>query len=93
MFSGGPQCRNELSKTKRRPSLNLRFAAAVKILIRRAAKLRGCSLTDFVLRASRDAAEAVLAEQPRFVLPKVQWLAFNAALDAPAELKRLFTRF
>jgi len=36
-----------------------------------------------------------LAEQTRFVLPKVQWLAFNEALDAPAkeipELKRLLT--
>jgi uncharacterized protein (DUF1778 family) len=36
-----------------------------------------------------------LAEQTRFDLPKAQWLAFNAALDAPAkeipELKLLLT--
>ncbi len=75
--------------------LILRIAPAVKILVRRAAKLRNDSLTDFVVRSSRDAAEAVLADQTRFVLPKAQWLAFNAALDAPAkeipELKRLLT--
>ena len=75
--------------------LHLRIAPAAKILIRRAATLRKDSLTDFVVRSSREAAEAVLAEQTRFVLPKAQWLAFNAALDAPAkkipELKRLLT--
>lgn len=75
--------------------LNLRIAPAAKILIRRAAKLRKYSLSDFVVRSSQDAAEAVLAEQTRFVLPKAQWLAFNAALDAPAkeipELKQLLS--
>lgn len=75
--------------------LNLRIAPAVKILILKAAKLRKNSLTDFVVRSSQDAAEAILAEQTRFVLPKAQWLAFNAALDAPAkeipELKRLLS--
>ena len=75
--------------------LNLRIAPAAKILIRRAAKLRKYSLSDFVVRSSQDAAEAVLAEQTRFVLPQAQWLAFNAALDAPAKtipaLKRLMT--
>jgi len=76
--------------------LNLRLTPAVKTLLRRAAKLRQYSLTDFVVRSSQDAAEAVLAEQTRFVLPKAQWLAFHAALDAPAreipELKRLLTK-
>ncbi len=75
--------------------LNLRIAPAVKLLIGRAAKLRKYSLTEFVMRSSQEAAEAVLAEQTRFVLPKAQWLAFNAALDAPAkeipELKQLLS--
>lgn len=64
--------------------LNLRIAPAVKVMLRKAAKLRKHSLTEFVVRSSQDAAEAVLAGQTRFVLPKAQWLAFNAALDAPA---------
>ena len=90
------------TKVKRLPKtgaaserLNLRIEPAVKLLIRRAAKLRKYSVSDFVVRSSQDAAEAVLAEQTRFVLPKAQWRAFNAALDAPAkeirELKRLLT--
>ena len=65
--------------------LNLRVAPTVKDLLRTAAKLRKSSLTGFIIRSSQDAAEAVLAEQTRFVLPEKQWLAFNAALDQPAK--------
>jgi uncharacterized protein (DUF1778 family) len=64
--------------------VNLRIAPTVKERIRKAAKLRQFTLTDFIIRSSQDAAEAVLAEQTRFVLPEGQWRAFNAALDAPA---------
>lgn len=76
--------------------LNLRIAPGVKTLIHSAAKLRKSSLSDFVVRSSQDAAEAVLAGQTRFVLTQAQWQAFNAALDAPAkkipELKRLLSK-
>lgn len=65
--------------------LNLRVAPTVKKKLQRAAKLRKHSLTDFIVLVSQDAAEAVLAEQTRFVLPEKQWAAFNAALDAPAK--------
>jgi uncharacterized protein (DUF1778 family) len=75
--------------------LNLRVAPTVKDLLRAAAKLQRSSLTGFIIKSSQDAAEAVLAEQTRFVLPKEKWLAFNAALDAPAKeipsLRRLLT--
>lgn len=75
--------------------LNLRISPGVKDMIQRAAKLRKHSLTDFIVIASQDAAEAVLAEQTRFVLSKEQWTAFNAALDAPAKkipaLRRLLS--
>jgi uncharacterized protein (DUF1778 family) len=75
--------------------LNLRIAPTVKEMIRQAAKVRRYSLTDFIVTASQDAAEAVLAEQNRFILPAKQWAAFNAALDAPAKqipaLRRLLT--
>ena len=101
--TGLPYCEYIVSTMTKQPieaevaseRLNLRITPAVKVMIRRAAKLRQYSLTDFVVRSSQDAAEAVLAEQTRFVLPKAQWLAFNEALDAPArkipELKRLLT--
>lgn len=75
--------------------LNLRVAPGVKKLLRTAAKLQKDSLTAFVLRSSQNAAEAILAEQTRFVLPEKQWREFNAVLEAPAKeipaLKRLLT--
>ncbi len=75
--------------------LNLRVATPVKELLRTAARMRKSSLTDFILRSSQAAAEAVLAEQTKFVLRKEQWIAFNAVLDAPAKdipaLRRLLT--
>ena len=76
--------------------LNLRIAPRAKMKIIRAAKLQKYSLTDFIIRASEEAAEAVLADQTRFVLSEKQWTAFNAALDAPAKeipaLRRLLTK-
>lgn len=75
--------------------LNLRVDPTVKALLRSAAKLRKASLTGFILHSSQVAAETVLAEQTRFVLPEAQWRAFNAVLDAPAReipaLRRLLT--
>ena len=65
--------------------LNLRIVPTVKKKLQRAAKLRKHSLTEFIIIVSQDAAEAVLAEQTRFVLPEKQWVAFNTALDAPAK--------
>jgi uncharacterized protein (DUF1778 family) len=76
-----PVVKEETASTR----LNLRIAPTVKEKIRKAAKLRKHSLTDFIVRSSQDAAEAVLAEQTRFILPEEQWRAFNAALDAPAK--------
>ena len=85
------QVKGKTQKTR----LNLRVAPTVKILLSTAAKLRNVSLTSFILDSSQVAAETVLAEQTRFVLPEAQWRAFNAALDAPAKeipaLRRLLT--
>ena len=76
--------------------LNLRIALRTKMKMVRAARLQKYSLTDFIIRASEEAADAVLAEQTRFVLSETQWTAFNAALDAPAKeipaLRRLLTK-
>jgi len=75
--------------------LNLRVDPDVKTMIRTAAKLRKNTLSGFIIKSSQDAAEFVLAEQTRFVLPEDKWLAFNAALDAPVReipaLRRLLT--
>jgi uncharacterized protein (DUF1778 family) len=77
--------RQQVKRKTASTRLNLRIAPPVKDLLRTAAKLRKSSLSGFIIRSSQEAAEAVLAEQTRFVLPKEQWLAFNAALDAPAK--------
>jgi uncharacterized protein (DUF1778 family) len=75
--------------------LNLRVAPPLKRLLMTAAKLRQDSLTGFILRSSQTAAESVLAEQTRFVLPEKKWQDFLAALDAPAKeipaIRRLLT--
>lgn len=85
------QVKDKTSTTR----LNLRVAPTVKALLRTAAKLRQSSLTGFILHSSQVAAETVLSEQTRFVLPEAKWRAFNAALDAPAKdipaLHRLLT--
>ena len=60
----------------------------------RAAKLQGRTLSDFVLAASREAADPALNEQTRFVLSAEALRKFAAALDAPARdvpaLRKLF---
>ena len=76
--------------------LAVRIAAADKARLGRAAAVQRRSVSEFVLAASREAAEHVLGEQTRFRLSPAQHRAFAAALDAPARsiptLKRLFSR-
>ncbi len=61
---------------------------------RHAARERGESLTDFIIRSACAEAELTLADQRRFSLNADQWNAFVAALDRPAQpkprLRRLF---
>jgi uncharacterized protein (DUF1778 family) len=91
-----PQIRAKAEEKTSTTRLNLRVDPTVKALLRSAAKLRKASLTGFILHSSQVAAESVLAEQTRFVLPAAQWRAFNAALDAPAKeipaLRQLLTK-
>lgn len=74
----------------------LRIAAREKLLLERAARVRRTTLSEFVLAASRDAAENVLAEQARFVIAPRRMAAFVAALDAAPRsipgLKALFAQ-
>ena len=85
-----------MGNTTRAERIALRVVAAEKTRLEQAAKLQHKSLTEFVLSASREAAEAVLGDQTRFVLPALQMKALHAALDSPprsiAKLKQLFAR-
>ena len=74
---------------------SLRINPQIKGIIQRAAKLQRVNFSEFMVRSSQIAAEAVLADRTRFVLPPHQWQQFFAALDSPPReipaLRRLFT--
>lgn len=80
----------------REKTINLRATPAQKALIERAAESTGKTRTAFVLDASLQQAEAVLADRRHFALSAAQMTRFAKALDAPlpepAALKKLLTR-
>ena len=77
-------------------TINLRATPAQKVLIERAAEAMGTTRTAFVLDATLQRAEAVLADRARFVLSDAQAKRFEQALDAPLPnpeaLRRLLAR-
>jgi uncharacterized protein (DUF1778 family) len=84
------------SSAQKGTRLSIRASAAQKKVIAQAARIKETTVSDFVLEQSLTAAQQVLADQAQFILPKKQWEAFCAALDAnprsiPA-LRRLLTR-
>ncbi|MFZ2871641.1 DUF1778 domain-containing protein [Zavarzinia sp.] len=68
-----------------RESLNIRIRPELRGLIDRAAEVLGKTRTDFVLDASRRAAEETLAEHTIFTVSEETYLAFLARLDAPVQ--------
>lgn len=74
----------------RESNINLRAQAADKALIDRAAELLGQSRSSFMMEASVQRAEAVLADQTRFVLDEDRMSAFLAALEAPMQDEAAF---
>lgn len=67
----------------REKTINLRATSAQKAIIELAAETSGKTRTAFVLDATLQRAEAVLADRTRFVLSNAQMNRFVAALDAP----------
>lgn len=82
--------------TIREKTINLRTTPAQKALIERAAVATGATRTAFMLDASLERAEAVLADRVHFELPAAQMTRFLAALEAPAPdpaaLRKLLAR-
>jgi uncharacterized protein (DUF1778 family) len=66
-----------------RESLNIRIKPELRNLIDRAAGVLGKTRTDFVLEASRRAAEEALQDQSTFAISDEDFRAFVALLDAP----------
>ena len=63
--------------------LNVRASAQQKKVIEKAARLLNTTVSSFVLQRAVEDAQAILAEQHQFRLPKKQWDAFCKALDTP----------
>jgi uncharacterized protein (DUF1778 family) len=79
----------------RRETLNIRIRASERGLIDRAAELTGKTRTDFILEATRRAAEDALLDRTLFVANPDAHAKFLARLDAPPKanprLKRSLT--
>lgn len=67
----------------REKTINLRATSSQKAVIEQAAKTSGKTRTAFILDATLQRAEAVLADRTHFVLSDSQMKRFVAALDAP----------
>jgi uncharacterized protein (DUF1778 family) len=75
--------------------INARISDAEEELLRKGARRKGQTMTEFVVQSACAVAELELAEEKEFTLPPAQWQAFLAALDKPTEpspaLRRLLT--
>jgi uncharacterized protein (DUF1778 family) len=73
----------------------VRASHAQRDLITRASRISSTTVSDFVLKASLERAEDVLADRREFRLPDEQWTAFVSLLDRPPtdkpRLRRLLT--
>jgi len=76
------------TKTER---LNLRLTPAQDAVLRSAAKARGESTSDYVLRHAVEAAEMDLADRRVFVIDDAAWTELQALISARPNLPRPMT--
>lgn len=85
----------KLTTAQKESRFSIRASVVQKKVIAQAAHIKETTMSEFVLEQSLAAAQQVIADQTQFVLPKKQWNAFCAALDAPPKpvtaLRRLLT--
>jgi uncharacterized protein (DUF1778 family) len=76
-------------------AINFRAPAVKQALIDHAAQVSGKSRTDFILDASCEKAQEVLADRTHFVLSRQALQRFNKLIEAPLKntdaLRRLLT--
>lgn len=86
-----PQTANASTKEKR---LSIRATEPEKALLAQAARLRRTNVSQFVLQASLEAANAVVVDQTEYRLSSGEWEAFCCRLDEPPKaipaLRQLF---
>lgn len=71
------------ARALRDAKLDLRLTSAAKRMLETAASASQRSLTDFVLGSALERADETLANRREFVLGKLPFSKFQAALDAP----------
>lgn len=69
--------------TRRAERLEARVAPAVMDTVRRAASVKGQTVTEFVVTAANNEAQKVLLDQVLFSVNEENFKAFEAALEAP----------
>ncbi len=74
-----------VAQTPSKSLINLRVTRRDRDLIDRAADALGKNRTEFMLEATRRAAEDALLDRSLFRLDPERFNAFQAALDAPAK--------
>jgi uncharacterized protein (DUF1778 family) len=67
-------------------TLNIRVTEPEKKLVEQAASISHMGMSQFMLQATLRAAQEVLADQTRFVLPAEEWERFLTLLDRPARV-------
>jgi uncharacterized protein (DUF1778 family) len=72
-----------MATANRDVKINIRVQAAERAVIWRAADVLNASVSNFMVEASVQRAEAVLADRTRFRLSDDKMKAFMDALDAP----------
>ncbi|MDE2410321.1 MAG: DUF1778 domain-containing protein [Sphingomonadales bacterium] len=77
--------RTTASSAKPLQAVNLRVRTDTQSLIDRAANMLGRSRSDFMIEASRKAAEDAILDQRVIVMSLDSYNEFLAALDRPAE--------
>jgi uncharacterized protein (DUF1778 family) len=71
--------------SQRSDKLDIRISPEAKRMLQEAARERHTTISEFVIDSALSAAQEVLAERTRMGLTSRQWVAFMAALDAPAQ--------
>ena len=80
----------EATGRRKRSRLEARISAEEKELLKRAAALQGCSLTEFVVRSAREAARKAVKEHQMMSLTARDTEAFvKALLKSPVPGKKL----
>jgi len=75
---------------RKRSRLEARISTEEKELLKRAAELQGCSLTEFVVRSAQEAARKTVKEHQMISLTACDTEAFvKALLKPPAPSKKL----